>query len=213
MRLWKRAPVMWAVLAFLTLAAELAVQAIPEAGPLLAKVVAPLVACSLLYASVATDRGAKPLLSHAVAAFRTSGGAITAIVVASLITFGAEAFAAWWIADANLLASDAGTNDLSPTAIAGIYAIGVLASLPLTFVPMHVLFEHVPARVAFVVSWNAFVQNTAPLLVYGAASLVLLGFGLVTMGLGFVVVLPLWAASSYAAWKDIFGVRDAPGAA
>jgi len=27
-----------------------------------------------------------------------------------------------------------------------------------------------------------------------------------------VLALPLWAASSYAAWKDIFGIRDAPAA-
>jgi hypothetical protein len=30
------------------------------------------------------------------------------------------------------------------------------------------------------------------------------------MGLGLVLALPLWVASSYAAWKDIFGIRDAP---
>src|SRR5262249_50896884 len=143
-------------------------------------------------------------------AFRSGANAIAAIIVASLLTFGAEAFAAWWVADANLLAPDSGAGDLSPTAIAGIYTIGVLASLPITFVPIHVLFEKVPAARAFVASWDAFVQNTAPLLVYGAISLVLLGFGLVTMGIGFVLVLPLWAASTYAAWKDIFGVRDAP---
>ena len=40
--------------------------------------------------------------------------------------------------------------------------------------------------------------------------MVLLGFSLLTLGLGLVLALPLWAASSYAAWKDIFGVRDAP---
>ena len=66
---------------------------------------------------------------------------------------------------------------------------------------------------AFAASWNAFALNALPLLVYAAASLVLLGFGLATMGLGLVLALPLWAASSYAAWKDIFGVRDAPAGA
>ena len=78
--------------------------------------------------------------------------------------------------------------------------------------PFHVLFEQVPVGAAFAASWNAFVRNTVPLLVYAAASLVLLGFGLATMGIGLVIVLPLWAASSYAAWKDIFGVSDAPAA-
>jgi hypothetical protein len=40
--------------------------------------------------------------------------------------------------------------------------------------------------------------------------MLLLGIGVMTMGVALVVVLPLWTASSYAAWKDIFGVRDAP---
>ena len=72
------------------------------------------------------------------------------------------------------------------------------------------LFERVPPGAAFAASWNAFAQNLLPLLAYAAASLVLLAFGAVTLGLGFVLALPLWVASSYAAWKDIFGVRDAP---
>ena len=67
------------------------------------------------------------------------------------------------------------------------------------------------AGAAFAASWNAFALNTLPLLVYSAASMVLLGFGLATFGLGLALALPLWAASSYAAWKDVFGLRDAPG--
>jgi len=211
MRLFKRGPAIWAALALLTLASELGLSEVPDVGPLLAKVVVPLVACGLLYAAAAADRGHRPQLAYAIAAFRARGGAIIAIVVASLITFAAEAFTAWWIADANLLAYASSSQDLSSVAIAGIYAIGVLASLPFTFVPFHVLFERVPAAVAFAASWNAFILNLAPLLVYAVASLVLLGFGLVTMGLGLILALPLWAASSYVAWKDVFGVREAPG--
>jgi len=211
MRLFKRGPAIWAALALLTLASELGLSEVPDVGPLLAKVVVPLVACGLLYAAAAADRGHRPQLAYAIAAFRARGGAIIAIVVASLITFAAEAFTAWWIADANLLTYASSSQELSSVAIAGIYAIGVLASLPFTFVPFHVLFERVPAAVAFAASWNAFILNLAPLLVYAVASLVLLGFGLVTMGLGLILALPLWAASSYVAWKDVFGVREAPG--
>src|SRR4029078_1347271 len=94
MRLWKRAPATWAVLAAFTLAAELGISEIPELGPLLAKVIAPLVACGLIYAAASADNGDRPLLINAIAAFRASGSAITAIIVASLITFGAEALTA-----------------------------------------------------------------------------------------------------------------------
>ena len=102
------------------------------------------------------------------------------------------------------------SSKLSTTAVTGILALGILASLPVMFVVFHALFENVRPAPAFTASGKAFVLNTLPLLVYSAASMVLLGFGLATLGLGLALALPLWAASSYAAWKDIFGIRDAP---
>ena len=210
MRLFKRAPATWMGLAALTLASELGLQTLPGAGALTGEIVTPLVACGLVYAAAAADRRVSPSLRFAIAAFGAGGGAIFAVVAASLFAFAAQAAAAWWIADANLLAVAGTSADLSVAAILGIQTTGVIASLPVTFVPFHVLLERVPPGAAFAASWNAFAQNALPLLVYAAASLVLLAFGAVTLGLGLVLALPLWAASSYAAWKDIFGVRDAP---
>lgn len=212
MRLWKRAPVPWGLLAVLTLATEFGLQAIPIGGTLLGKILTPLVGCGMVYAAAVADRGRRPNLALAAAAFRAHAAAIAAIVVASFVTFAAEGYAAWWIADANILVLDRAATELSSSAILGIYAIGVLASLPVTFVPFHVLLERTGFGEAFAASWQAFTINTGPLLVYAAASMLLLGIGLLTMGVALVVVLPLWTASSYAAWKDIFGIRDAPEA-
>jgi hypothetical protein len=210
MRLFKFAPLPWIGLAVITLATELTLKAAPGAGALLAEIFTPLVACGLVYAAAATDRRAAPSLRLAVAAFGAGGRAIAAIVTASLFTFAAQVFAGWWIADANLILPDSASPNLSATAILGVCAIGILASLPVMFVPFHVLFERVAPGAAFAASWNAFAQNTLPLLAYGAAAFVLLGLSLATMGVGLVLALPLWAASSYAAWKDVFGLRDAP---
>ena len=154
MRLVKQRPATWAMLAFLTLAAEFVLEALPGFGPLLGKIVVPLVACGMLYAAAAADRGERPSLLLAASAFRAPAPAILAVVAAGALTFAAEAFAAWWIADVNLLARDAAGGELSTTAIAGIYTIGVLASLPLTFVPFHVLFERVAPGAAFAASWQ-----------------------------------------------------------
>ncbi|MBK6601401.1 MAG: hypothetical protein IPG28_07555 [Betaproteobacteria bacterium] len=210
MRLWKRAPVPWALLALATLATELGLQAVPAVGTLLGKVVTPLVGCGMVFAAAAADRGKRPPLRLAAAAFRARGAAIAAILTASFVTFAAEGYAAWWVADVNVLAPERAAADLSSTTILGIYAIGVLASLPVGFVPFHVLLEEAGFGEAFAASWQAFTLNTGPLLVYAAASMLLLGIGLMTMGIALVVVLPLWTAASYAAWKDVFGVRDAP---
>ena len=210
MRLFKRAPATWAALAVITIAAEFLLQAVPGPGALLSHAVTPLVACGLIYAAAAADRGVAPVVLDAVKAFRAPAGALFAVIASALITFAGEAFAAWWIADANLLAGAGVDPELKPAALLGIYTIGILVSLPVMFVPFHALLERAAPRAAFVASFGAFALNALPLLVYAAASLVLLAFGLATMGLGLVLVLPLWAASSYAAWKDIFGVRDAP---
>jgi hypothetical protein len=211
MRLFKRAPATWIGLAVITIVTELALRAIPGVGTILSQLVTPLVACGMVYAAAASDRGTAPSLGHAVLAFRAPPGAIAAIVVSALVAFGAEAFAAWWIAGANLVDVSGAATDLSPAAVAGVLAFGILASLPVMFVAFHVLFEGVRPGAAFGASWNAFAMNTMPLLVYSAASMVLLGFGLATFGFGLALALPLWAASSYAAWKDVFGIRDAPG--
>jgi len=210
MRLFKRSPAMLSVLAIVAIASGIALRAVPVAGSLLSEVVTPLFACGLVYGSAAADRGAAPRLGDALRAFRESTGAITAIVASALLAFGAEAFAAWWIADADLLPTAVQSVDLTPAGAIGVYALGMLASLPVMFVPFHVLFERVQPAAAFAASWNAFALNTVPLLVYAAASLVLAGFSVATMGVGLVLALPLWAASSYAGWKDVFGVRDAP---
>jgi hypothetical protein len=211
-RLFKLAPLSFAGLAVLTIAAELVLKAAPGAIALLSEIMTPLVACGLVYAAAAADRHEAPSLLFAVEAFRAGANAIAAIILSSGIMLAAQLFAGWWIADVNLLMPDAAARQLSASAVLGVYAIGILASLPVTFVPFHALLERVPLRTAFAASAMAFAQNTLPLVIYGAGSLVLVGFGLLTLGLGLVVALPLSVAASYAAWKDIFGVRDAPTA-
>ncbi len=207
MRLWKRSPASWGVLALITLGVDLVLDALPGAGSLIGKIITPLVASGMVVAALEADRESRPRAAHAFAAFTAPAGAIAAIIVSSLATFAAEAAAAWWIADENLLVHAADAAPLSITTIVGVYVVGVLVSLPFTFVPFPVLLERAGAHAAFSASFRAFALNTLPLMLYGAVSLMLLAFGLVTWGVGFVIALPLWVASSYAAWKDIFGVR------
>ena len=210
MRLFKRGPWAWATLAVITILAELVLRIVPGLGSILSEIGVPIVACGLIFAAAAADGGGTPSLRHVTQVFRAPAAALLAVVASALVTFAAEALAAWWIADTNMLDAAGMPGDMRLPALFGTYTIGMLASLPVMFVPLHVLLERVPPGAAFAASWQAFVLNTMPLLVYAAASLVLLAFGLATMGLGLVLALPLWVASTYSAWKDIFGIRDAP---
>ncbi len=209
MRLWKRGPATFAGLAFVTLVASIAFEPVPILGFVAANLIAPLIATSMLYASLAADRGDRPSLKHVIAPFVAPAGAQAAVVAAGLVAFAAEAISASQLADVNLFLPAREATNLPMGVVMAIYVAGMVASLPLTFVPFAALFDGEGVRAAFATSARAFTRNVPALVLYAGISLLLLLIGLATMGIGLVLVLPWMAAASYAGWKDIFGL-DAP---
>ena len=94
MRLWKRGPAVFGVLALGTIVTEFALNMIPNGGVLLAQIAVPLAACGLLYGSLAADRGGKPRFGDFIAIAGASANAILAVILSSLIVFAAEALTA-----------------------------------------------------------------------------------------------------------------------
>lgn len=206
MRLWRASPTVFAVLAAVSIAAELLLRTVPVVGTVLTQVVLPLVECSLLYGSLAADRGDRPRLRHLAAVLGAPPRALVAVVLASLIGFVGQVLAAGTLTDIDLLAASGMPDDVTLVQVMLVVAAGVLVSLPVSFVAPIALFDDPGVRNAFHESFAAFSRNAAPLLLYGALSLGLFVFGIVTSGVGLLLVLPWLAASSYAAWKDIFAV-------
>ena len=95
---------------------------------------------------------------------------------------------------------------MSAGVLVATYAAGILASLPVMFVPFIALFDGAGLRTAFAQSFAAFARNPGPLLLFGALSFALLMLGIATSGLGLLLALPWSAAASYAARKEIFSV-------
>lgn len=205
LRLFKRHPLRFSALSVAIIAAEIALDLVPLAGRPAANVVIPLLACCLLFASLASDRGDAPRWRHLVAPFAAPAGAVAAVVLASLIVFAVEWLVAWHLTGVNLL-DIKDSEAMGIVATFAVYGSGVAVSLPLTLVPLFALFEQASVRDAFAASAAAFFRNWPAFVLYGALSIGLLGFAFVTLGLGLVIALPLWAASSYAAWKDLFGI-------
>jgi hypothetical protein len=212
MRLFKLAPITWCALGFITLAADLGLQLVPGIGIAASKVIVPLVECGMLIGAAALDRGQPLLLRYGLTAFGARPGAVAAIVVGALAVFAAEAFAAYFLAGANLLAPDPDGGDLSSLAVIGTIVTGALASLPVVFVPFAALLADASFPDAFGSSVRAFALNLAPLLLFAAIAVVLVALGLLLYGVGLVAVFPLLSAASYAAWKDIFIVDAGRGA-
>ncbi len=206
MRLFKLAPLTWCALGFITLVTDFGLQLIPGMGIALSKIIVPLVECGMLIGALALDRGEPLLIRYCIAAFGARPGAVAAIVIASLAVFAAEAMAAYFLAGANLLVAAPENVGMSAPAVLGVVAIGVLASLPVAFVPFAALFGGASLADAFIGSLRAFSLNLAPLLIFAALAAVLVALGLMLLGLGLIAVFPLLSAASYAAWKDIFAL-------
>jgi uncharacterized membrane protein len=206
MLLWQRAPLTFGLLALVTLASEIVFELVPTFGRVLAQLVTPVIACGLLYGMLAADRGERPRLMHVLAVLGAAPSAIAAVLLSSLAEFAVQVAVAQWLAGYDLIGTSNPTATLAPADALAIYAVGVLISLPLTFVPFSALFDGVTLATAFRDSVVAFARNVRPLFVYGVLSFALLLVGLITNGIALLLVLPWWAGSSYAAWKDIFGL-------
>ena len=206
MRLWKRGPLVFTVLAVLVLVANLALSLVPVGGAIVAQFVLPLLECGLLYASLAADRGDRPRLRHLIAVLAAPPRALAAVIAAGLVIFATEAVVAQVAGGINMLAPASNADAISGAALVATYAAGVAVSLPLLFVPFAALFDGAGFRQAFAQSTAAFAANLLPLLLFGALSFALLMLGLATSGVGLLLALPWSAAASYAAWKDVFGV-------
>ncbi|MEO8753138.1 MAG: hypothetical protein ABI624_10710, partial [Casimicrobiaceae bacterium] len=193
MKLWKRGPWAFSAIALVVLGVSIVLEPVPLLGFLAANVVAPLLAAGLLYASLAADRGDKPRMAHLIAIFAAPLSAQLAVVAAALAIFAAEWLAGWYGADINLLLPLDDAANLPADAIVTIYVAGVLASLPVTFVPMAALFDGESMGRAFSVSLRAFALNVPAFALMAAITFVLLLIGLMTTGIGLVLALP-WLA-------------------
>lgn len=204
LRLFKRQPLGFVLLAFAVVAVELLLLLIPVAGLPAANVFVPIVASSLLFAALATDRGDKPRALHLAAPFAAPVQAVAAVIAAALVVSFAEWLVGWHLIGVNTLSVDDRTT-MSVRETVLVYVAGIAVSLPLTLVPLFAFFEGAGVREAFGWSVNAFTRNVAAFLLYGGLSTALFGIVFVTQGIAAPIVLPLWVISSYAAWKDLFG--------
>ena len=124
------------------LACNLALNLVPAVGIVLAQLLLPLLECGLLYASLAADRGEPPRLRHLIAVAAAPPRALAAVIAASLVIFAVESLAAQAFGDVNMLVPDGDdAASMSAGVLVATYAAGILASLPLMFVPFVALFD------------------------------------------------------------------------
>ncbi len=205
-------PGLWVASAAILIVGFLALMAVWLAGPLLAGLLAPILAAGLFaMCRRAADAGTFGL-SDLTAGFSTR---TTPLIMLGVI-FMVAAFVIKLVVLFLFSGSVAGGLMLPGAAGLGLLLGGSLFALLLSsllfiplwmsmwFAPALVLFNGMPPVEACKASFGACLKNVLPFLILGLIAFVLCFFAALPVGLGFLVLIPVLAGTAYASYQDVF---------
>ena len=224
-RLFVSAPVPWIAITVIFVVLMVMITFIPLLGSVATTLLSPVFAGGVLLGCRALDRGGELTIGHLFAGFSDRLGpliivgllyllgtfVIVLLIVGCLVTTaGIGGFSA-------LLSGDpfqAGYAMLATVGIGALFAVlfGLLLGIPLLmaywYAPALVVFRNDDPIAAMKTSFNACLVNMMPMLVYSLLGLVFAIVATIPLCLGWLVLGPVFVASVYASYKDIFGAPE-----
>lgn len=211
-QVFRAAPGIWALIALALVLLNVVIGLLPPfLGAGAAAVLMPLFGGGLMAACAAQERGEEVRFEYLYLGFRvnthalaTTGGLLLAGFLASVVV--------------TLAVGGIGAllGGLGNTGIGAVLALGslLLASLVMvaTLVALGMAAWFAPALVALArrepkdalrTSFRACLRNWLPLLIHGLLTWVFLALSLLTLGLGFLVLIPVLAGSIYRSYREI----------
>ena len=211
--LFMRAPGPWIGMAIVFVLIFAVMAVIPFIGAIAAAVLTPVFVAGPVIGCRAQDEGRNLEFAHLFAGFRQGFGTLAAVGVISLVAMLAITFVAGLITGFSLFALFSGPID--PAAIAAalvsilltlliLLALMLPVFMALWFAPPLVVFHSQGAAAAMWASFTGCLRNMLPFLVYGVVLFVFSILASVPLGLGWLALGPVIAASVYTAYRDIF---------
>ena len=212
--LFKAQPLMWWVCLIVFVVVSIVPQFIPIIGPIIGLLLAPILVAGLMLGAHDVQEGRPLSVGHVFAGFQTHPGALilTALIqVGLIVAIGAAIFflmsqrlmsaAVAWNMKGNV---DFGTviSLLGPAL--PLLLLLVLVAMTTYFAPPLVAIRNEGPVRAMWLSVTGMVKNAMPGIAYSAVTLVLAILATLPFGLGWIVLLPVLALSSYAAFRDIY---------
>jgi uncharacterized membrane protein len=187
---------------------------IPAVGQLAATIITPAIAAGLLLGLRAQDEGGEITFGHLLEGFRLPqtgrllllGVASVAAMLVILVAFAAVAFIGYGV---SLAGGDAGVAGMGLGVLVAMLvalAVSVPIYMALWFAPSLVTFRDYGVADALKASFAACLRNILPFLVYGLMLFILAILAMIPFALGLLVLMPVFIASVYTAYRDIFHV-------
>ena len=222
-RLFTASPGVWLAITIVYVVIMIGLSLIPVIGQIASMLLHPALSAGLILGCRALDRGGELAVSHLFAGFNDklgslvilallylAGWIVISVVACALLlaVIGAGSIGA-------LLTGDAIQAGLDLLSALSLGALVVLLVAALFAIPLLMAYWFAPALIvlrgdepfaAMKTSFNACLRNIPPSLIYGLLGLLFAILASIPLGLGWFVLAPVYAASVYASYKDIFGV-------
>ncbi len=209
--LFKRQAGMWIALVLVAFVIFLVLAFIPIVGSIASVILTPVFGAGIVLGCRAIEEGRELEIGHLFAGFREKLAPLATVgaiyLGATIVILGVVVL----IAGVGIFSMAAVGSDISPAAVMTLM-LGVLVALALLvpvmmaiwFAPALVVFHDKGAVDAMKESFSGCLRNIVPFLVYGLVMLVLGVLAAIPLGLGWLLLGPVLAASLYTSYKDIY---------
>jgi len=209
--LFKRQAGMWIALVLVAFVIFLVLAFIPFIGSVASVILTPVFGAGIVLGCRAIEEGRELEIGHLFAGFREKLSPLATVgaiyLGATIVIVGVMVL----IAGVGIFSMAAAGSDVSPAALLTAM-LGVLVALALLvpvmmaiwFAPALVVFHDKGAVDAMKESFTGCLRNIVPFLVYGIVMMVLGVLAAIPLGLGWLALGPVLAASLYTSYKDIY---------
>lgn len=210
--LFKRQPGMWIGMILVLLLIFVAAAFIPIVGGLAMTLFGPVFAAGVMLGCKALDSGEELELSHLFGGFRSRTGTLIGVGALYLAATIAVALVVSLVMGVGMMTMMGGGDQQAVAAMGMTFVLAVLIMLALLLPAMMAVWLAAPLVVfhdhgaidAMKGSFTGCLKNVMPFLLYGVVLAVLSIVASLPLALGWLVLGPVFAASIYASYRDIY---------
>ena len=191
--LFKNAPMFWVGCTFLWGIVSIILQIIPVIGSLISSIFSGIMYAFLMLAAYRVSHDEELSFAAVKEDLKPNMMAVGILNILYGIIVAAIGFAAFAVA---------GDNQMMGVGIT--VAVVIVAGMAFYFAPMLIAVNHLPIPEALKLSLMACIKNILPLILFGILAIVLSIVGMLPLGLGLLVVVPLLVLATYQAYSEIF---------
>jgi uncharacterized membrane protein len=205
-------PGIWIGATILLLVMLMAISIVPLFGQIAAHLLVPLFGAGMVKICRQLATGQEPEIADLFAGFRHNAGQLVMVGVFFALSIFGIAFMAFLLVSGGVLGGVVtGKVGGFGVALGGVMLAGLLVlvlSVPVImatwFAPALVFFHDMQPLEAMKASFAAGAKNLLPMVIFGIFLVVALFFAMLPIGLGLLLLLPVFSGAVYASYRDIF---------